>query len=67
MKVKASFGADLDLELRVDAEKGRADSGDLEHDLWELLIAVAEAAASKNVQVGLFSDALLLCRCLTVS
>ncbi len=57
-KAKISFGQELDVELGVAPELGSADSGNLEHDLVELLIAVAEAAKAQNTPIGLFIDEL---------
>ncbi len=45
-----------EVEIGIEAEKGTADSGNLEADLPELLIAVAEAAKAANRPVGLFID-----------
>ncbi len=55
-KVKVSDLAEI--ELGVDAERGTADSGDLESDLGDLLIAVAEAAQDRKTQVCLLIDEL---------
>ncbi len=57
-KLKFNLSGDFGMELGIDAEPGAADSGDLEHDLGELLVATAEAAASKSVPVALFIDEL---------
>jgi hypothetical protein len=56
-KMKVGFG-EFDVELGVSPEPGAADSGDLEHDLTEVLIAVAEAASSRNVAICLLIDEL---------
>ncbi|HEY3285093.1 MAG TPA: ATP-binding protein [Armatimonadota bacterium] len=53
--LKISYG-DLSIGLDVDPEPGSADSGDLEMDLPELFVAVAEAASERNTSVGLFID-----------
>ena len=47
-----------DIEFGVDLgqEPGTADSGDLEHDLMELFIAVGEAAKEKKTALALFID-----------
>ncbi|WP_338278372.1 AAA family ATPase [Corallococcus caeni] len=45
-----------DIELGVAAESGVADSGNLENDLPELLLAVAEAAKVGESAVALFVD-----------
>ncbi|MFM9852424.1 MAG: ATP-binding protein [Sphingomonadaceae bacterium] len=50
---KVSIG---DTEFGVEPAPGRADTGDLEHDLAEMLIAVTEAAAHKQTAIGLFID-----------
>jgi AAA ATPase domain len=50
---KVSIG---DAEFGVEPAPGRADTGDLEHDLPEMLIAVAEAAAHKQTAIALFID-----------
>jgi thymidine kinase len=55
--LKAKLG-DLELELGVDPEKGTADSGDLEADLSELFVAVAEAAADRGKAVAICIDEL---------
>ncbi|MBS1976466.1 MAG: ATP-binding protein [Bacteroidetes bacterium] len=53
--IKVSVG-DLDFSLDIDPEKGTADSGDLEADLPNLLIAVAEAAEERESAVALLID-----------
>lgn len=45
-----------ELEFGIEPAPGRADTGDLEHDLPDLLVAIAEAAREKNRAVGLFID-----------
>lgn len=45
-----------EMEFGIEPAPGRADTGDLEHDLPDLLIAVTEAAAEKNTAIGLFID-----------
>ncbi|GIL06676.1 MAG: ATPase [Betaproteobacteria bacterium] len=47
---------DVDIGLDIEPEKGVADSGDLEIDLPNLLVAVAEAAAERNSAVALLID-----------
>jgi hypothetical protein len=47
---------DFTVGLDVEPEKGTADSGDLEVDLPNLFIAVAEAAKDRGSQVALFID-----------
>ena len=56
--VTASPSGDFSFKLEVDPEPGRADSGDDEMDLTELLIEVGEAAASVHSGVALFIDEL---------
>lgn len=55
--VKVSLG-DLELGLDIDPEKGTADSGDLESDLPNLFVAVAEAAEERQIPVALLIDEL---------
>ncbi|MCP5529344.1 MAG: ATP-binding protein [Opitutaceae bacterium] len=55
--VKVSLG-DLEIGLDIDPEKGTADSGDLESDLPNLLVAVAEAAEERRTPVALLIDEL---------
>lgn len=57
-KAKIILHETIDIELGIEPEAGTADSGDLEHDLGELLVAVAEAALSRNVSVCLIIDEL---------
>lgn len=45
-----------DIELGVEPARGVADSGDLEHDLGDLFVAVGEAAAERNTAVALCID-----------
>jgi len=47
---------DLTLSLDVDPEVGSADSGDIEIDLPNLFVAVAEAAQDRGVAVALLID-----------
>ena len=56
--VTASPSGDLSLKLEVDPEPGRADSGDDEIDLTELLTEVGKAAASVHTGVAIFIDEL---------
>lgn len=53
--VRVTVG-DVDIGLDIEPEKGVADSGDLEVDLPNLLVAVAEAAAERNSAVALLID-----------
>lgn len=55
--VKVSTGH-LELTLGVDPETGRADSGDLESDLKDLLTAVGEAAREAQKPLALLIDEL---------
>ena len=55
--VKVSLG-DIEVGLDIDPEKGAADSGDLESDLPNLFVAVAEAAEERRVPVALLVDEL---------
>jgi hypothetical protein len=48
----------IDIELGIEPETGTADSGDLEHDLGELLVAVAEAAKARGEAICLLIDEL---------
>lgn len=49
---------DVEIGLDIDGERGTADSGDLENDLPELLVAVAEAAQARATVVALIIDEL---------
>ena len=53
--IKVTVG-DVDIGLDIEPEKGVADSGDLEIDLPNLLVAVAEAAAERSSAVALLID-----------
>lgn len=53
--IKLTFG-DFPIGIDLEPEKGSADSGDLEIDLPELLLAVAEAAQDRNVAVAILID-----------
>ncbi len=55
-KAKITLNDAIDVELGIEPESGTADSGDLEHDLGELLTAVAEAAAARKVPICLIID-----------
>ncbi len=57
-KAKVTVADGVDVELGIQSELGAADSGDLEHDLSELLVAIAEAAREKAVPVCLIIDEL---------
>ena len=45
-----------DIEIDIDPARGEADTGNLEQDLPDLLVAVCEAAKERNVALGLFLD-----------
>jgi hypothetical protein len=47
---------DMSLGLDVEPEKGSADSGDIEIDMPDLLVAIGEAAADRGTAVALFID-----------
>lgn len=53
--LKITYG-DITIGLDIDPEPGTADSGDLEIDLPNLFIAVAEAAEERKAAVALFLD-----------
>jgi len=55
--VKVSLG-ELEVGLDIDPEKGTADSGDLESDLPNLFVSVAEAAEERSIPVALLIDEL---------
>ena len=55
MKVK--YG-DVEVGLEVEAEEGLADSGDLDVDLTDLLVAVGEAARERSTAFAVFVDEL---------
>lgn len=55
--VKVTMG-DIEVGLDIEPEKGAADSGDLESDLPNLFLAVAEAAAERKTSVALLIDEL---------
>jgi len=48
--------ADFEIGLDIEPEAGAADSGDLEADLPELFIAVAEAAQDRKIPVAILID-----------
>ncbi len=47
---------DVSIGLDIDPEKGSADSGDLEIDLPNLIVAIGEAAEDRNRAVAIFID-----------
>jgi hypothetical protein len=53
--VKTKIG-EVEVSLDIDPETGAADSGDLEADLPELLVAVGRAAQARHVALALFID-----------
>lgn len=53
--IKITLG-DVDFGLNIEPEIGSADSGDIEHDLSDLFIAVAEAASERGTLVALLVD-----------
>lgn len=55
MKIK--YG-DVEVGLEIEPEKGLADSGDLDVDLTDLLVAVGEAARERSTAFGVFVDEL---------
>lgn len=55
--VKVKMG-EVEVGLDIDPEKGTADSGDLESDLPNLFVAVAEAAEERKIPVALLIDEL---------
>ncbi len=57
-RAKIKIGEFGEIELGVEPEPGLADSGDLQNDLADVLIALAEAAASANASVCLLIDEL---------
>lgn len=57
VKLKASYG-DLIISLEHEGEPGLADSGDLEADLTDLILATGEAARDRQTAAILFIDEL---------
>ena len=55
--VKVTMGG-VEVGLDIDPEKGAADSGDLESDLPNLFVAVAEAAEERHLPIALLMDEL---------
>jgi hypothetical protein len=55
MKIKYR---DVEVGLEVEPEKGLADSGDLDVDLTDLLVAVGEAARERSTAFAVFMDEL---------
>jgi hypothetical protein len=57
IKLKAHYG-DISLTIEHDSEPGLADSGDLQADLTDLIVAVGEAARERHTAAALFIDEL---------
>ena len=57
-QAKLKVGELGEIELGIEPETGTADSGDLEMDLGDLLLSVAEAATERNTFVCLLIDEL---------
>ena len=57
-KTRVKVGDLAEIELGVEPELGTGDSGDLENDLGDLLVAVAEAAQDRKAQICLLIDEL---------
>jgi len=57
LKAKATIH-DIEFEIGVEAERGTADSGDLQADLPELFLAVGEAAADRRQAIAICIDEL---------
>lgn len=55
--IKVAAGG-VEVSIGVEAEQGRADSGDLESDVKDLLVALGEAAAAAKRPVALLIDEL---------
>jgi hypothetical protein len=55
--LKVTYG-EVEVGLDIDPETGAADSGDLEADLPELFLAVAQAAAARQTAVAIIIDEL---------
>ena len=57
-KAKVKVGELAEIELGVEPEHGVADSGDLESDLGDLLVAVAQAAEERGASICFLIDEL---------
>jgi len=55
MGIKTKFG-EVEVSLDIDPETGAADSGDIEADLPELMIAIGRAAHARQATLALFID-----------
>jgi type II secretory pathway predicted ATPase ExeA len=53
-----NIGDVLELTINVEPEKGTADSGDLEADLTDLFVALAEAAKARQTAIAIIIDEL---------
>lgn len=53
--LKVSYN-EIEIGLSIDPETGTADSGDMEADLPELVMALAEAASASSTAVAIFMD-----------
>lgn len=49
---------DIEIGLDIDAEKGTADSGDLEVDLTQMFVALGEAAKDRETAIAIIIDEL---------
>jgi AAA ATPase domain len=58
LKIKGTAGGDFEFGHTGTTEPGVADSGDLENDLPEVLVAIAEAAKARKTAVVLLIDEL---------
>ena len=54
--INLKLGDDITIGLGIDPERGSADSGDLEIDLPNLLVAIAEAAEDRKSAVAILID-----------
>lgn len=55
--IKLKYG-EVEIGLDIEPERGVGDSGDIESDLPDLLVAIAEAAAARRTAVALLMDEL---------
>lgn len=58
VKLKGKVGDIGEIELGIEPALGVADSGDLEHDLSDLFVAIGEAAKERGASVSLLIDEL---------
>lgn len=54
--LKVNPGGAIEIGIGIDPEKGTADSGDLETDLSQLLVAIGEAAQDRGTAVAIIID-----------